>query len=83
MNASEMYVGKPVRITDPELIEDVGEEGAEYLVGYIWDIEEDTISGYQFAEVLVNTEWQLGGAKFIVPFQDYVTTWHLEELWLS
>lgn len=83
MNVSDMYVGKPVRITDPDLIEDVGPDGAEFLVGYIWDIEEDSISGIQIAEVLINTEWVLGNATFLVPFNDYVMGWHLEEVWLS
>ncbi|AUS01842.1 hypothetical protein NVP1293O_54 [Vibrio phage 1.293.O._10N.261.52.E1] len=83
MELSELYVGKPVRITDPELVEDVGETGADYLVGYVWDIEEDDLTGYQFIEVLITTEWELGSSKFLVPYQDYVMSHHLEEIWLN
>jgi hypothetical protein len=75
-----MYVGKPVRITDPSIAEEVLGDSTQELVGYINDLEDDTIAGYVFAEVTFNTMWTLGGSTMVVPMSEYIEGWHLEEL---
>ena len=79
MQISQMYVGKPVRITDPTFTKELSEDGKD-LYGIIWDIEEDSVSGYCFCEVLVMSTWEISGVKVLYPIQDYVEGFHLEEV---